>query len=72
MEIYNSLMNASSLSKSSRILTLQRSISVHEVAKASLKAEFDRQNLELVAAEEELSKLRKSLAQKVSSRTPIT
>lgn len=65
MESYRSLMNDSTLSESSRILTLQRSISVHEVAKASLKGEFYRQNLELVAAEVELSKLRKALAQKV-------
>lgn len=53
-----------SLSDSSRIQTLQRSISVHEVAMASMKAEFERQNQELVAVEEEVSKLRAAIAKK--------
>lgn len=67
MDSYEAL-KSTSLSDSSRIQTLRRSISVHEVAIASLKGEFERQNLELVASEEEVSKLRKALANKVNSQ----
>ena len=65
MESYEAL-NSPSLSDSSRIQTLQRSISVHEVAIASLKGEFERQNSELVAAEDEVTKLRQALDKKAS------
>ena len=64
MASYEALQNTS-LSDSSRIQTLQRSISVHEVAIASLKGEFERQNSELVASEEEVAKLRQALDKKV-------
>lgn len=57
-----------SLGDSTRIQTLQRSISVHEVAVASLKGEFERQKKELVEAEEEVLRLRKSLSKKVKSQ----
>lgn len=67
MASYQASQNTS-LSESSRIQTLQRSISVHEVAIASLKKEFERQNKELVEAEEELSKLRSALAMKVRTQ----
>lgn len=63
MESCEALQNTT-LSDSSRIQTLQRSISVHEVAIASLKGEFERQNSELVASEEEQLKLRRALAKK--------
>jgi Skp family chaperone for outer membrane proteins len=63
MESYEAV-KSTSLSDSSRIQTLQRSISVHEVAIASLKGEFERQNSELVASEEEVSKLRQALDKK--------
>lgn len=65
MASYEALKNTSLISDSSRIQTLQRSISVHEVAIASLKGEFKRQNSELVSSEEEVSKLRKALDKKV-------
>lgn len=64
MESYESLKNTS-LSDSSRIQALQRSISVHEVAIASLKGEFKRQSSELVESEDEVSKLRRELSKKV-------
>ena len=43
---------------------------MHEVAIASLRGEFQRQSSELKLAEEEVSRLRKSLAKKVE-RTRI-
>ena len=55
-----------SVSDSSRIQKLTRSISVNEVAMASLKGEFDKQNSELLVAEGELKKLQNALAKKVS------
>lgn len=58
-------LQSTSLSDSSRIQTLQHSISVNEVAMASLKGEFERQNAELIASERELSKLRKAFDKKV-------
>ncbi len=64
MESYEAL-KSTSLSDSSRLQTLHRSISVHEVAIASLKGEFQRQNTELIIAEEELAKVRKVIAKKV-------
>ncbi len=54
------------LNNSTRIQKLTRSISVNEVALASLKGEFHKQNAELIAAEDELAKLRNALAKKVS------
>ncbi len=51
---------------SERILTLQRSISVHEVALASLQGEYNHQTAELLEAEKEVSKFRDALAKKVS------
>ena len=39
---------------------------MHEVALASLRGEFQRQSSELKLAEEEVSRLRKSLAKKVN------
>ena len=52
------------MSDSSRLQTLQRSISVQEVALASLKGEFERQKEELVSSEEEVAKLRRELSKK--------
>lgn len=43
---------------------------MHEVAIASLRGEFQRQSSELKLAEEEVSRLRKSLAKKVSFIKP--
>ncbi len=51
--------------ESERVATLQHSLSVHEVGLASLKTEYDRQAIELHQAEEEVSKLRDTLAKKV-------
>ena len=62
---YQTLSDATTM-ESSRIQALQRSLSVHEVAIASLRGEFQRQSGELKLAEEEVSRLRKSLAKKVN------
>ena len=67
MASYESLKNQS-MSDSSRIQTLQRSISVQEVAIASLKGEFERQNTELVESQDEVKKLRSALAKKVPQK----
>ena len=64
MASYDALKDVS-LSDSVRLQTLQRSISVQEVALASLKGEFDRQNVELLTSEEEVTRLRRELAKKV-------
>lgn len=57
------------LTNTTRIQKLTRSISVNEVAMASLKGEFDQQNAELIAAEKELAKLRNAMAKKVSQNS---
>ena len=61
---YRTLCSAST-TESSRVQALQRSLSVHEVAIASLRGEYQRQSGELKLAEEEVLRLRKSLANKV-------
>ena len=63
MASYDALKSVS-LSDSSRLQMLQRSISVQEVVLASLKGEFERQKNELVSSEEEVRKLRKDLSKK--------
>lgn len=61
---YRTLTDTSA-TESSRVQALQQSLSVHEVAIASLRGEYQRQSGELNLAEEEVSRLRKSLAKKV-------
>lgn len=53
------------MNESERILTLQRSLSVHEVALASVRSEYEKQSEDLQAAEEEVADLRDALAKKV-------
>lgn len=48
-----------------RVETLQRSVSIHEVAMVSLKKELVRQKEELVASQEDVSKLQALLDKKV-------
>lgn len=62
---YRTLTDTSA-TESSRVQALQQSLSVHEVAIASLRGEYQRQSGELNLAEEEVSRLRKSLAKKVT------
>lgn len=61
------MLSSASPTESSRIQALQQSLSVHEVAIASLRGEYQRQSGELKLAEEEVSRLRKSLAKKVGT-----
>ena len=61
---YRTLCSVST-TEGSRVQALQRSLSVHEVAIASLRGEYQRQSGELKLAEEEVSRLRKSLANMV-------
>lgn len=58
--------NSPHADESERVVTLQHSLSLHEVAFASLQAEYNRQTTELLQAEDEASKRREALAKKVS------
>ncbi len=60
------VVSSSRTDETERVVTLQRSVSVHEVALASVQTEYERQTTELLQAEEEVSKLREALAKKVS------
>ena len=63
---YRTLVSVSA-TENSRVQALQQSLSVHEVALASLRGEHQRQSGELKLAEEETIRLRNSLAKKVLS-----
>ena len=64
LDSYKALGNGQ-MNESERIFTLQRSLSVHEVALASVRSEYEKQSEDLHAAEEEVAKLRDALAKKV-------
>ena len=64
LDSYKALWNGQ-MNESERIFTLQRSLSVHEVALASVRSEYEKQSEDLQAAEKEVAKLRDALAKKV-------